>query len=187
MNGHWEKYLSSNELQSLESVRYLPMRKSELKRKLYRKAYHRQHRQKVNETSKRKYHDVYKQCSTYKQRQQQYNKHYRLRKGPAWERRRNLKYRKSYSELSEKQRESIRAHCREWTKLNWEKRVSYARNWRSKQSTFGLRKAIISARRTGDVRELARICELAIARTHEKSRKQRGQSVDGKRRVQMRE
>jgi TRAP-type C4-dicarboxylate transport system substrate-binding protein len=99
-----------------------------------------------------------------------------LKKGHLWARLRSRKYRKPYALLSDKQKKLIREAYKKWAKENWGKRVEYAREYRKRNPAFGLRTAISSARRSGDIRELASVCEHAIAKLNEDSSKRRSKS-----------
>ena len=183
----WEKYLSSSDLLKAESVRYLTFRQSKLKRQLYRRAFHAKHKEEENGKNLKAYHSKYKTCPEFKRRASARYSAYRKKMGLEWDRLRSRKYRKPYSALSEKQKNAIRNGYKLWAKNNWDRRVKYARDWRSKQPTSEFRKAIGEAARTGDFAKLAIFCEHAIGRAHEASRGKRSHADNGAGRVRVRE
>jgi hypothetical protein len=174
----WLKYLSDSDARRAESLSSLRFRESKLKRQLYRKAYHAKNKDKENGANRNRYHEKYKQDPEYKERSRRNWARFSANQSKEWSLLRSRKYRRAYSALSEKQRSAIREAYKIWAQDNWERRVEYAKEWRSRQPTTGLRKAIAEASRTGDIAKLAAVCERAISRFDEASRRKGSKSHD---------
>lgn len=179
-------HLDGNELAEFNLLKRVTFRQSALKRKLYRLAYHRMNKDLENSKNCARYHAKYKSDPTLVARRRESWKQYSKRMGSEWSRLRSKKYRKAYAKLSPSQRSRLREAYRKWAKQNWERRVEYAREYRRRSPLFGFRKAIAEAGRGGNIRELAEICESAIARLDEKGRGQRSKSSDRKGRLPVR-
>ncbi len=164
------KYLSVSDLAKAEQVSSLSFRESSLKRQLYRKAYHAKNRDRENGKNLSRYHERYKDDPDFRAKARLQWQRFRSKQSREWSLLRSRKYRKAYSLLSERSRNAIREAYKRWARENWDKRVEYARHWRSVQPRAGLRKAIAEAVRTGDIAKLAAVCERAISRADEASR-----------------
>lgn len=169
----WMKYLSGMELVQAASVSSLSFRESSLKRRLYRRAYHAKNKEEENGKNKDRYHKKYKSCPEFKSASRLRWRHFASKQSRDWQVLRSRKYRKHYSLLSERRKHAIREAYKRWANENWDKRVQYAREWRAKQPTAGLRRAIAEAARTGDIAKLAAVCERAISRADETGRSKR--------------
>lgn len=167
MSEAWIKYLSDEDAAQARRLKHLTFRASPLKRKLYRKAFHLKNRGKENASNLKRYHERHKLDPRFMEKRRAAWRSFAKKQPTEWSLLRSRKYRKHYSQLSERQRNAIREAYKRWAKENWGKRVQYARDWRHRQPLAGFRKAIAEASRTGDVEKLIACCELAIIRAHE--------------------
>lgn len=157
------------------------MDEKKLKQKARRAAYHKKNRAAENAKNLSRYHAVYKRDPEIVARRGESFRQYALRMGTEWSRLRSKKYRKAYANLSPLRRSKMREAYKKWAKLNWEARVEYAREYRRRHPLFGLRKAIADAARIGDVRELAKRCESALAKFNENRSRDGSNSRHGSR------
>jgi hypothetical protein len=141
------------------------------RRRVYRKHYHEKNREKENEKNRQRYHEKYKTDPVWVEKRQKRWREFSAKQIKGWSRARSKKYRKPYKELSESTRSKIRAAYTVWAKNNWDERVKYARQYRRKKPTFGLRSQIARARASGEFGELAEKCLDAIIRSYEVGRK----------------
>jgi len=182
-DSHLKKYLSVQELQNLECLRSTPIRKSALKRSLLRKAYYLKNKKYHQEYSK-KWYQKNKVSPIFKERQKKNWKSFEEKQkslNANWVRDRSRKYQKPYSALSENLKNKMRLSQKSWQERHWKERVAYAKIWRSRQPRAGLRKAIILARKTGDIRTLTTHLKRAIALTYGKSNRTRNHTHNSER------
>ena len=139
-------------------------------RRMYRRQYYLENKERENAKSKERYHSKYKLNPAFKSRSSERWKRYAKEKGAEWVLLRSRKYRKPYAALSKSTRSNIREAYKAWAKLNWDRRVEYAREYRRRKATFGFRNKIAQARRSGDIRKLAEECLDAIVRAYGEGR-----------------
>ena len=153
------------------------------RRRAYRANYHRENLEEQRRKNRERYHSRYKDDPAFIKRRTKSWKSYAERMEPSWILARSRKYRKPYANLSPSTRSKIREAYKKWAKLNWQKRVEYAREYRRKNPAFGLRNKIASARRSGDLRKLTQECLDAIIRAYGAGHESGYHSGDSKRGV----
>ena len=156
---------------SMASLNAESAKSSRQQRADYRRRYHEKNREKENEANRRRYHEKYKTDPAWMKRRRQSWKTYAAKRGKKWNSERQKKYgnrNKPSSELSPSSLSKKRAAYRRWAKANWDRRVEYAKEYRKRNPTFGLRSKIGAARKSGDLGKLAEECLAAIVRSYEK-------------------